>query len=67
MPYQAQQNIYNTENAVINTDEDLATIVTEYFSMKWNMFYSGPQQESLLNDAYVHTTDGSPAARERSY
>ena len=21
-----------------------------------------PQQESLLNDAYVHTTDGSPVA-----
>ena len=73
MPHQAQQNIYNTENAVINTDEDLATIVTDQSVLQHEMehvlqrkrWFPGsymPQQESLLNDAYVHTTDGSPAA-----
>ena len=73
MPREAQQAIYDTENAVINTDEDLATIVKDpsvlYHEMehvlqrkRWFPGSYMPQQETLLNDAYVHTTDGSPAA-----
>lgn len=73
MPREAQQTIYDTENAVINTDEDLATIVKDpsvlYHEMehvlqrkRWFPGSYMPQQETLLNDAYVHTTDGSPAA-----
>lgn len=73
MPREAQQTIYDTENAVINTDEDLATIVKDpsvlYHEMehvlqrkRWFPGSYMPQQETLLNDAYVHITDGSPAA-----